>query len=197
MKHAFACLGALTLFAAPAAAQNLVLNGDFSNGLEGWNAVPGEVFGFPVGWTWNLGGYAQGAGVGDLTQSVTLAIGQTYKLEFDYQKRVATGFEQSFLAVYANYYQYSWRIADSYEVSHFSAEFVALSTPPSLDVLEFDIRYISGFLDDVYRIDNVSLTRLGDSPGVPEPANWASFIAGFGLAGAALRSRKRTLSPQH
>ena len=36
-------------------------------------------------------------------------------------------------------------------------------------------------------MDNVSF----NAPGVPEPASWAMMIAGFGLAGGALRSRPR------
>lgn len=34
----------------------------------------------------------------------------------------------------------------------------------------------------------------GTSAGVPEPANWALMIAGFGLAGAAMRRRRVTVS---
>lgn len=37
-------------------------------------------------------------------------------------------------------------------------------------------------------LDNVSVTA------VPEPASWALMIAGFGLAGAALRSRRRPVA---
>jgi len=46
----------------------------------------------------------------------------------------------------------------------------------------------NGFVDGV-RFD-VLLTP--DSGGVPEPASWAMMIAGFALAGAAARSRRRT-----
>jgi len=46
-------------------------------------------------------------------------------------------------------------------------------------------------------IDNVSIDTFANNPGaapppsggVPEPASWALMIAGFGLAGAALRRR--------
>jgi hypothetical protein len=34
----------------------------------------------------------------------------------------------------------------------------------------------------------------GPAPGVPEPASWALMIAGFGLAGAALRRRRTALA---
>lgn len=32
------------------------------------------------------------------------------------------------------------------------------------------------------------------TPGIPEPASWAMMIAGFGLAGAAMRTRKQVVS---
>ena len=47
----------------------------------------------------------------------------------------------------------------------------------------------SGSLDVTYNETSPNPT----GPGVPEPASWALMIAGFGLAGAALR-RRRTLT---
>jgi len=43
-------------------------------------------------------------------------------------------------------------------------------------------------------LDNVVLTRTSTVtvPGVPEPATWAMMLAGFGITGGALRSRKRS-----
>ncbi|HEY1154389.1 MAG TPA: PEPxxWA-CTERM sorting domain-containing protein, partial [Pseudolabrys sp.] len=56
----------------------------------------------------------------------------------------------------------------------------------------------SGFVDYI-RIYDTALTAQevaalvppGTAPAVPEPATWAMMIAGFGLAGAAIRSRQR------
>jgi hypothetical protein len=47
-------------------------------------------------------------------------------------------------------------------------------------------------------LDGVSLRAQAapPGPGVPEPATWAMMIAGFGLAGAALRRRNGGLAPQ-
>jgi hypothetical protein len=49
-----------------------------------------------------------------------------------------------------------------------------------------------GIIEDT-AIDNV---RIGEGAGaaVPEPASWALMIAGFGLAGAALRRRRTALA---
>lgn len=50
--------------------------------------------------------------------------------------------------------------------------------------------------DEQWGLDNVVLTYDGVRdvvPGIPEPGTWALMIAGFGMAGAALR-RRRTLT---
>jgi hypothetical protein len=52
--------------------------------------------------------------------------------------------------------------------------------------------------DESWGIDNFSLAAvpvvIGPTIGVPEPASWALMIAGFGLAGAALRRRRGALA---
>jgi hypothetical protein len=48
--------------------------------------------------------------------------------------------------------------------------------------------------DEGFGLDNVVITYDGvRTPGVPEPATWGLMIAGFGMAGTALR-RRRTLA---
>ena len=42
-----------------------------------------------------------------------------------------------------------------------------------------------------FQVTMDNLTYSSAAPGVPEPASWAMMIAGFGLAGAALRARPR------
>jgi hypothetical protein len=45
--------------------------------------------------------------------------------------------------------------------------------------------------DEGYGVDNVLFTYDGvHTGGIPEPATWATMIAGFGLAGASLRRRR-------
>ena len=46
--------------------------------------------------------------------------------------------------------------------------------------------------DQVFAMDDLALGLADVMPGVPEPANWAMLIAGFGLTGAALRLRRAT-----
>ena len=38
---------------------------------------------------------------------------------------------------------------------------------------------------------NFRRTTVSVAPGIPEPSTWAVMITGFGLAGAALRRRRR------
>ena len=45
-------------------------------------------------------------------------------------------------------------------------------------------------------LDNLRFdVRAVEATAVPEPASWALMIAGFGLAGAAIRSRRKTATP--
>lgn len=50
-----------------------------------------------------------------------------------------------------------------------------------------------GSIDSIRIYDSVILPGDVVEPvsGVPEPANWAMLVAGFGLAGTALRHRRR------
>ena len=73
----------------------------------------------------------------------------------------------------------------------------ALSFAHSGSTLTFGIRAYGGGWqgggDEGWGIDSLSLTYDGRVGGVvPEPESWALMIAGLGLAGAALRSRRRS-----
>lgn len=46
--------------------------------------------------------------------------------------------------------------------------------------------------DEYWAVDNLSVTADLTAAGVPEPATWALLLGGFGLAGGALRTRRRT-----
>jgi hypothetical protein len=52
--------------------------------------------------------------------------------------------------------------------------------------------YPADFFSVNFSVSNVTITRLG---GVPEPVSWATMIAGLGVAGAGLRTRRRTPVP--
>jgi hypothetical protein len=45
-------------------------------------------------------------------------------------------------------------------------------------------------IDAAYDFDSIKQASFNFAPGVPEPATWAEFILGFGLAGMMLRRRR-------
>lgn len=77
---------------------------------------------------------------------------------------------------------YSWSVADGQ------------SRPGSGDFDFTEIDYISGYTNVVFgKLSVRSLTMAVQDAAavVPEPASWALMLTGFGLAGGALRARRR------
>jgi len=63
------------------------------------------------------------------------------------------------------------------------------------NTLQFAYANLQDGIDEAWGLDNVAFrATVADAPtgGVPEPATWAMMILGFGAAGTALRSRRRT-----
>ena len=46
----------------------------------------------------------------------------------------------------------------------------------------------------ISKFDLMAFDTMGYDLGVPEPSSWAMLIAGFGLTGAAMRRRRRTVA---
>jgi hypothetical protein len=74
-------------------------------------------------------------------------------------------------------------------------------TPISYDFVSSQFGSLLGDIDLVYTITGPGRPRLGASTltittgaPVPEPANWAMLIAGFGLVGAAMRRRAHAVA---
>lgn len=76
-------------------------------------------------------------------------------------------------------------------------------TPPTADIGFVGLLFSSAVTSVVFAatdgggndftwfgIDDVQFWQNAAPPGVPEPASWAMLIAGFGLVGAAIRSRR-------
>jgi hypothetical protein len=77
-----------------------------------------------------------------------------------------------------------------FDDSGFSDHIFAFDNVPGFQTMTFN-RQVRAFqiINSYVQIDNLVL----DAPltgGVPEPASWALLIAGFGLTGAAMRSRR-------
>ncbi|MBS0362520.1 MAG: PEP-CTERM sorting domain-containing protein [Proteobacteria bacterium] len=72
--------------------------------------------------------------------------------------------------------------------------FTDIDVPGATNVNAFGINDAGQVVLNTFNADGVVTNYLYDpNGGVPEPATWALMIAGFGLAGAALR-RRRTLA---
>ena len=77
-------------------------------------------------------------------------------------------------------------------VVHYSFLFPHVSSNWNMKI-NFGGAGFQGGDDESWGLDNFSL-RAVPPGGVPEPASWALMIAGFGLAGAALRRRRGALA---
>jgi hypothetical protein len=55
---------------------------------------------------------------------------------------------------------------------------------------QFIVQFANGDGGGTFDFKSVSLGTVAAPPAVPEPATWGMMIAGFGVAGAALRRRK-------
>jgi hypothetical protein len=74
---------------------------------------------------------------------------------------------------------------------HIIARFVADQTLSVLDFNVFAFRPHQETAQVAFNFDDVSVVDVTAASGAPEPAAWSLMIAGFGLAGAALRRRAR------
>lgn len=185
-----AAWGAATAFGAcvpqPAqAATNLLSNGGFESGLQGWqhfgDATPDAIADHWEDMTPTEGVLLAALGDNDqpglLRRTVAATPGRTYHLSFDLGHIPHGGF---------NLLQVFWGGGMLLEVGRgqvlpfetFHYDVVAPNESPALTFLYVDN-------DGRWLLDNVRVVAA-----VPEPATWAMLILGFGLAGAAARRRR-------
>lgn len=204
-----------------AAATNLIKNGGFDDVAVSGEYAVYDYFNTPVGFEWTVSGTVDvhrtdgfyggdpdpvGAGTyaldllgtgstGGIYQSFNTEVGKTYRLTFDYANNpfiagAAMDIGVSSLA----------GLAFSQQVSHTG------STPSAMNWQTFTLEFVANagtstlFFNNVsgqpgsgMYLDSVSVVDLSEPVGVPEPATWALMIAGFGLAGTALRQRRRLM----
>ena len=187
MKRCSTLVAAMLLVAsAPAwAATNLITNGDFETGdLTGWTAFggPGSVFlenGTSIDGAYSALFRPADTG-GGIRQEFATAPRQALKINFlaEHTFSYVTGevrFDDKLLFILPQVPGL---------VTPFSFDVVATQAISTLsfNVSADHLAYIALALDDV--------EVLAAQPGpVPEPATWAMMVAGFALAGAALRRR--------
>jgi len=200
-------LGALALtaaaFSVPAVAQNIVANGDFSSGALPPSWAAGADVAVSTGAVYssccNTGALADqqnpfavfgggsAANVSTLTQSLTTIAGTSYLLS--YRLTALGGGTQSLQAsLFDGASTLATRVDAATAGLAFSTYTLAFTAGSSATTLAFAVSPAgSGDGDGIDVIlDDVSVSAA------PEPATWGMMIVGFGLAGAALRTRRRT-----
>ncbi len=194
MKQFF--LGAMFAFvlAAPVAAQNLVVDGGFEDGLNGWTQVGNYTTDFnyvtcpgDISCAMQAGNYPS-QGLAGVSQHLATGAGGQYQITLDWMdtsSNDSNGQEFDIL----------WNGGLVGQIK--GEDFLGVYTPLSFSVTGIgnDLLSILGISNSGYnRFDNVSVVEtVAPPPGsgaVPEPASWALMLGGFGLIGGVLRTRR-------
>ena len=203
-------VAAIAISAMPASAQELVVNGGFEQSSSqtatptGWTNIghsDGVItyasFGTPVYEGLNyydFGGYGNSNGpAGDgIQQAIATVIGTSYILKFGLSSENQAGtsvLQLYFNNVLANTYTQgidgTGVFKKPFTLQTFS--FTATSALTTIKFLE-GVGSAGGNGNNDPLIDGVSFT--GAAGAVPEPATWGLMVLGFGMIGAAARSRK-------
>lgn len=177
---------------APAGARNLLVNGSFETGdFAGWttfgddrfDSVTGErLAGGPTDGRFHAAFGADDPSGGGIFQNFATIPGESYILRFDL----------GVLAGVPNAVQLGWNtdiVFVEFDVRAGDHETLALilTADGVRTQMGFTFYHVPGF----FLLDNVSVTALNPpATPIPEPATWAMLIAGFGVAGGALRRRQ-------
>jgi hypothetical protein len=190
--------------AAPAMAANLLVNGNFEASSDpvttppGWTnighsdgVIPYSQFSTPAydgNFFYDLGGFGNASGpIGDgIEQTVATVSGDPYTLKFGLTSEDVDGITQLLVQIGALQTFYTLTSTGGFLNKAFTTQTINYVATGASTTVAFTIFSSThpGFNDPM--IDGVSFGAPG---GVPEPATWALMIAGFGLAGAALRRR--------
>jgi hypothetical protein len=197
---------AVLAFAGQAQAASLIDNGDFEAPFAGFDpgvgfynigpAVDADTFAVPVNFGWTVSGDIDlipsnnfgaalpnsglfridlnGYGPGTISQMFNTVAGRVYNLRFDYSAN-GSGTANVLLGAL------SAGITGGGAAQVFSQSFVGTGGLQTLTIAS-----TSGGTGGVV-LDNISVSA------VPEAATWAMLVAGFGMAGAAMR-RRRTVA---
>ena len=179
---------ALALVAATAAqaAPELVTNGGFENGLDGWNANgwgSTVAYGGVGSYEGNLHAYTGCVNsFCTLSQNIATQAGARYDISFAFNpgNNVLSGGGQTNVYFGDQLLTSIVGGANAYTVYNF-ADVAASGASTAL--------LFSGFQNPAWNgVDAVSVQASG---AVPEPTSWALMLGGFGAIGGVLRSRRK------
>lgn len=187
---------ALALIASHAGATQYVVNGGFETGdTTGWteagnwsdpyNHINSGSYGPVYDGAYDFGDGAYNYdGVGGLSQVLATTAGQDYEISLWWAVTESnTDGNQLYQVLWNNDVVGQIVDAPATGFTHLTFDVVGAGN----DTLTFQ-----GYSTAGYNFtDDVSVTNI--QGGVPEPATWSLMISGFGLAGAALRRRRRLL----
>jgi hypothetical protein len=214
MRRLLVLAAALCAVPAVASADNLLVNGDFEASTSHFTTPPGW---YNIGHTEGVISYAElglpafdgeqvyvtggvssngllsiGEGIG---QNVATTSGDIYKLSFGYTGENCFGCTTVFTLNLGGYAQDFTIVADDsgfFRKAFTVAEVADYVATSPLTAITFTLKSATNFGNNDPIFDRVIFERTGTTnmPGVPEPGGWALMIAGFGLAGGAMRRRR-------
>lgn len=204
-KHILAAAAAMLMAGTAGAAT--IINGSFENSaltpgkfttlysgstaIDGWTVTSGSVDYKHTYWKSSDGRRSidlAGLSIGSIAQSFATAVGQSYTVTFEMSSNPDGGTNPRNLlasidggpALIFNHPGGNSSRAMNWLTKSFS--FVAMNTVTNLSFAADSSS--GGFY-------GAALDNVGIFSAIPEPATWAMLIGGFGLAGAAMRRRRR------
>jgi len=173
---------ALLASAASAQAGNLLTNGSFESGLDGWTFSGNTgYFSIPCGGGANVDGncYVNAGPVGSLgylSQTLATTAGETLDI---------SGLIAGNGSGEVHFYLNGVSVLDVYGPAGSLSQYSVSAVASGNDV------FAIGFRDDPSYVQFDKLSVTAASGAVPEPASWALMLGGFGLVGGAMRSRRK------
>ncbi|MDR6125346.1 PEPxxWA-CTERM sorting domain-containing protein [Sphingomonas sp. SORGH_AS_0438] len=173
----------LTVAAVPASASTIVFQNDFSSGLSDQESVTGRFFASD-GYVGHHGAYYTNSEISSYSiNSINELHGAVLNFDLDY--RGESGYD--FLTI----------LKDGVQVSRWSGFIgpvtINLGGVGSGSKITFRFTSDGSVVNTGVKIDNVRIVADSVSA-VPEPATWMLMLGGFGMVGATMRYRRRSIA---
>jgi hypothetical protein len=181
---------AVSLTAASANASELIANGGFEDGFNGWDNQAGGWFlsGSAAGPATEGAQYASTGCVESyctVEQTIATTVGATYDFSFAFNP--GSDVENGGASTLAYFGATQVASVGTGPQGWTTYNFTGLTATSTTTNIRF-----TGYQDPAWNgLDAVSVTQAG---GVPEPASWALMLTGFLGAGAVLRANRRQLA---